>query len=82
MTKQYVPDDIDIQWACNMVALIKSGGTLAYTDAQCIYTLWHGPKVLELTNPMILKRPMSALIHKRTIATFEKIGWTVKVAGA
>jgi hypothetical protein len=74
---QFVPRPMDIAWANQMIELIKEGGTLIYPATDMIYEFHHSEKTLVLKNPSQLVYIDSLLIHLRTVATFEKVGWTV-----
>jgi hypothetical protein len=76
----YKPNEDDVRWAQNVVAMIKDGGMLAYPAAGCAYRLHHNNKVMELVNPDVLDLPESAETHERSIVVFAHLGWTVKVA--
>ena len=74
----YVPTDVDTDWAKAMVHIIRDGGVWGWPDAQLIYKFDQANKVVTLMNPENLETAEKAhATHNRTKAVFAAIGWTV-----
>lgn len=75
----YEPDEMDIEWAKTVLNLIADGGILAYPSTQLIYRVDHLHQTVTLLNRQRLEDEDSAILHRRSIRVFERIGWTVHV---
>lgn len=78
----YIPTDVDIQWAGNTVAVIKDGGVLAYPATKMVYKVDHTNKKLILQNVSQLDNYDSAVIHAQSKIVFAEVGYTVTEKGA
>jgi len=75
----YVPTDVDIKWAQNMIDGTPDGGTLRFQSAQLTYRVDHARRTLTLQNPERLTTHFNSFVaHQQTVVVFKEIGYTVE----
>lgn len=75
----YEPTNEDLHWAATMMAVLNNGALLVYPNCGLVYRVEHTNKVLTLENPILLLNKKILKIHKKTIATFQHIGYSVTI---
>lgn len=73
----YIPENGDITWAIQMMALVMESGVLGFPSSGLIYRVSHFRKKLTLLNPDQLINPASLVTHLRTVVVFKEIGYAV-----
>jgi hypothetical protein len=73
----YKPTEVDLEWARNMLDLVKDGGLLIYPATMVQYRLDHKNKKMTLENPEQLDEFPSFVIHQQTIEVFKVLGYAV-----
>lgn len=76
----YEPNQFDIAWMKNMIAMICDGGTLAYPDAALVFAVNKKTKSLVLLNPEVLIFDDSLETYKRTKKVCATFHWNVNTS--
>ena len=72
---KYKPNSVDIQWAKNMLSVVKNGGKWVAPATNLVYVVDHTNKQLILENPGQLAASFeSFVLHMQTIQVFNAIG--------
>lgn len=77
----YQPTAEDIEWAGNMIYMIRDGGILSYPATKLVYKLDKTNKKMTLQNPDQLRATDSNTTHEQTKIVFGELGWTVETVG-
>ena len=75
--RRYEPTTEDTQWAQHLVSTISHRGVVVLPSARLVYVVDHHHHTLTLQNPQQLEVFTSFITHVQTIATFERVGYTV-----
>lgn len=74
---EFSPTSNDVQFARDMINIVKDGGIWVWKDTGLRYQFHHQVKVMELLNPELLKNPKIAEEHNKTVVTWEYVNWKV-----
>lgn len=73
----YRPTSEDLVWAETVLGNIKDGGILGYPKWGLVYRVNHSGKLVTLLNPQVLSDADVNETHKRTVAVFGAVGYSV-----
>jgi hypothetical protein len=73
----YEPTPEDIEWAKALIEFLTEGGVWVWPAIGIAYKLRHQIKTIECVNPELLGSSTIRAYHRRTIAVWGKLEWTV-----